>query len=467
MGDVEEDHGQGEENRQLGRRALHAHGEPFQAIPGGLIGGPVPAAPVHVENFKERDPPIFRGLPHEDVMEWSYQFQRVSAFNQWGPAQQYRHIEFSLEGVAAKWLTGLNPRPETIDGLMGALQAAFRHHNYALELESQLRNRKMGPDEPVMSYCYEIIYLCSKVDPAMAEERKVQHIFQNMEPTLVQKVFPQMDGMNTAELFRRLQAHSQAALIAGRSIPVNQILPTPPASSKAEIEKLVREEVTKSLDPIVRKLEEATRSLDAGRGSRDNWRERTGERDRNPWPRQQDRPNKRTVDPYATSAGSRAISPEAAQTGRTSSGGTASTVGSKGISPVNVRKSNGRAGAKVNRSRPSPPRPNHPPGTQTKSGGRGERTTVVLNFPQTDSRRLILKQVDCQGQIVKAIIDTGSGVSLVSPKFCRMLGVDEYREWSGPRLLLMDGNTLVPNGSVKLRIYVEGRLVWITAAVSE
>jgi hypothetical protein len=68
---------------------------------------------------------------------------------------------------------------------------------------------------------------------------------------------------------------------------------------------------------------------------------------------------------------------------------------------------------------------------------------------------------------VKAIIDTGSGVSLVSPKFCRMLGVDQYREWSGPRLLLMDGKTLVPNGSVKLRIYVEGRLVWIKAAVSE
>ena len=66
-------------------------------------------------------------------------------------------------------VNGFNPRPETIDGLMGPLQAAFRHHNYALELESQLRNRKMGADEPVMSYCHDIIYLCSKVDPAMAE----------------------------------------------------------------------------------------------------------------------------------------------------------------------------------------------------------------------------------------------------------------------------------------------------------
>ena len=198
-----------------------------------------------------------------------------------------------VEGVAARWLSGLHPRPDTIDGLMGALQAAFRHHNYALELESQLRSRKMGPDEPVMSYCYDIIYLCSKVDPAMVEERKVQFIFQNMEPTLVQKVFPQMDGMNTAELFRLLQAHSQAAVIAGRSVPVNQIFPTPPASSKAEIEKFVREEVTKSIEPIVRELKEATRSLGASRGSRDRWRERTGERDQNPPSRQQDRPNKR------------------------------------------------------------------------------------------------------------------------------------------------------------------------------
>lgn len=280
-----------EERQGLGRRALHGPA-------GGLAQGPNQAVPlVHVGNFKERDPPIFRGLPHEDVVEWGHQFQRVSVFNQWGPAQQLLHIEFSLEGVAARWLSGLHLRPDTIDGLMEALQAAFRHHNYALELESQLRSRKMGPDEPVMSYCYDIIYLCSKVDPAMTEERKLQFIFQNMEPTLMQKVFPHMDRMDTAELFRRLQAHSQAALIAGRSIPVNPILPTPPASSKAEIEKLVREEVTKTLEPIVRELKEATRSLGAGgesRGSRDGWKGRTGGNGENSsW--QQDR-NKRTVD---------------------------------------------------------------------------------------------------------------------------------------------------------------------------
>ena len=45
-GDVEEEHGQDEGNRQLGRRALHAQGKLVQAVPGGLIGGPVQAAPL-------------------------------------------------------------------------------------------------------------------------------------------------------------------------------------------------------------------------------------------------------------------------------------------------------------------------------------------------------------------------------------------------------------------------------------
>ncbi|KZR97112.1 Uncharacterized protein APZ42_008197, partial [Daphnia magna] len=198
-----------------------------------------------------------------------------------GPIQQLRHIEFSLEGVAATWLAGLQPRPQTYDGMMAALQGAFRHHNYAMELESRLRARKQKPDEPVMSYCYDMIYLCSRVDPGMTEERKIQFIFQNMEPTLMQKVFPQMDQLNTNELFRRLQAHCQASLIAERSIPVNNILPVPPVNKKEEIEKLVRDEVSKSLDPIFRKLEQATRAMENAGGSGFNPRMRTPEKGRN------------------------------------------------------------------------------------------------------------------------------------------------------------------------------------------
>jgi hypothetical protein len=136
-----------------------------------------------------------------------------------------------------------------------------------MELESRLRARKQKPDEQVMSYCYDMIYLCSRVEPGMAEERKLQFIFQNMEPALMQRVFPQMDQLTTNELFRRLQAHCQASLMTERSIPVNNIVPVPPVNKKEEIDILVRDEVSKSLDPIFRRLEQATRTMGTAGGS--------------------------------------------------------------------------------------------------------------------------------------------------------------------------------------------------------
>ena len=58
-----ERYGQDVDDRRLGRRALH----PALAGPNGE---PVPGVPlVHVGKVKERDPPIFRGSPHEDVLE--------------------------------------------------------------------------------------------------------------------------------------------------------------------------------------------------------------------------------------------------------------------------------------------------------------------------------------------------------------------------------------------------------------
>ena len=47
--------------------------------------GPPVAVVVNEQapRLRARDPPIFRGEPHEDVVEWLRQFQRVSDFNLW------------------------------------------------------------------------------------------------------------------------------------------------------------------------------------------------------------------------------------------------------------------------------------------------------------------------------------------------------------------------------------------------
>jgi hypothetical protein len=59
--------------------------DPFNVPQNFQFQGAVVPPLIHVVNLRELDPPIFRGLLHEDVMEWTYQFQRVSEFNHWGP----------------------------------------------------------------------------------------------------------------------------------------------------------------------------------------------------------------------------------------------------------------------------------------------------------------------------------------------------------------------------------------------
>ena len=73
----------------------------------------------------------------------------------------------------------------------------------------------------------------------MPEERKIRFLFLNVDPVLMQKVFPQMNRLTTVELFLRLQAHCHASLIAGRSISVNGLPPAsvPSTGCKEAIEK--------------------------------------------------------------------------------------------------------------------------------------------------------------------------------------------------------------------------------------
>ncbi|KZR97488.1 Uncharacterized protein APZ42_007612 [Daphnia magna] len=77
-----------------------------------------------------------------------------------------------------------------------------------MELDSQLRARRQGPGEPVMTYCYDVVYLCSKINADMSEQEKVQHILRGLSPSLMEKVMPDLTQPFTFDqLFARIQVH--------------------------------------------------------------------------------------------------------------------------------------------------------------------------------------------------------------------------------------------------------------------
>lgn len=242
-----------------------------------LVNQIVPVAQP-VGKGKERTPPTFHGEAHEDVDEWLHQFDRVAAFNVWNPDQRLRNLGMALEGVAERWLATLHPQPASADEFRQQLLATFKSQSYELELESQLRSRVQGVGESPMTYCHDVIYLCSKIDHNMAERIKVQHILRGLQGTLIEKVYPSITPeSDTREIIRQIQLHSQAAVIANRStapIPtqavqqivaggqvVAQIVPRPSfvteeqlAETLRDLRKKVREEVTTSVAASLRDI---------------------------------------------------------------------------------------------------------------------------------------------------------------------------------------------------------------------
>ncbi len=145
---------------------------------GGDARGPVEAVRGH---RKERDPPVFRGEGHEDAVDWLFLYEDVARYNRWTGEEKLHSIGMHLEGIARHWHLSLNPAPENFADLRARFLLAFKPPNYDLDVETKLRDRVQGEDEPVMTYCHDIIYLCSRVDRNMSETAKVQHLLRGLK----------------------------------------------------------------------------------------------------------------------------------------------------------------------------------------------------------------------------------------------------------------------------------------------
>ena len=121
-----------------------------------------------------------------------------------------------LDGVARKWYLSLIPRPVSFNEIRDKFLLAFKPPNYDLDLETKLRSRHQGEKEPAMSYCHDVIYLCSCVDPQMSEAIKVQHLLWGLNKSLVENVYPflKTDKHNTQDFMKLVQIQCQANLLA-------------------------------------------------------------------------------------------------------------------------------------------------------------------------------------------------------------------------------------------------------------
>lgn len=95
----------------------------------------------------------------------------------------------------------------------------------------------------------------------------------------------------------------------------------------------------------------------------------------------------------------------------------------------------------------------------------GHTTGVPLLFlPPPDRTKLVFKDVTCSGYLVEAIVDTGSGITVVSPKLSKLMNLP-IRPWLGSGILLADGQKTIPKGQVDLSLTIDNVPVSIPAVI--
>ena len=81
---------------------------------------------------------------------------------------------------------------------------------FGLEIDSHWRGRIQREGESAMTYCYDVIYLCSKGDPDVPEPIKVQHLLRGLNSNPVIEVYPFLTPLSDSkELIRQVQIDSK------------------------------------------------------------------------------------------------------------------------------------------------------------------------------------------------------------------------------------------------------------------
>lgn len=87
----------------------------------------------------------------------------------------------------------------------------------------------------------------------------------------------------------------------------------------------------------------------------------------------------------------------------------------------------------------------------------GDSTVVIFNLPH--SKNLVFQSVLCNNiELVKAIIDTGAGISVISPELCKRLLLIP-KPWVGPDLLVAGETRVKPSGVVYLNLIISNKTI--------
>ena len=176
-----------------------------------------------------KEPPMFHGLPTEDVTDWLIRFEQVAEHNRWGPPEKKNNFGFRMEGTARKWYLSQVRNQPPWETMRRNFEVTFKQPDHDLVTETKLRTRRQGLHESSIDYYFDVMHLCDRVDRNMQEQMKIRYLLCGLRPTLLEKMYP-LQIQNCAEFLEKLQLFGQAYEMASRTDWGAQLV-TPPLLS--------------------------------------------------------------------------------------------------------------------------------------------------------------------------------------------------------------------------------------------
>lgn len=217
----------------------------------------VPPAPTIICSgaTRQRDPAKFSGAEDQDVEDWLSAYERVSMYNRWDDVMKFNNVGFYLTLLAETWFNNNVAGIDTWSEFKTRFLRAFgRPAVRKLLAEQSLRTRAQKTGETFTSYIEDVLDLCRRVDPSMAEADKIKHVMKGIDNDAFQMLLARdprsiADVVNLCQSFDELRR--QRSLTRRPSAPddiLASLIGDPESPSLlSRIKELVREEVARQL----------------------------------------------------------------------------------------------------------------------------------------------------------------------------------------------------------------------------
>ncbi|CAF4673345.1 unnamed protein product, partial [Rotaria sp. Silwood2] len=153
----------------------------------------------------------FTGAEEQDPLTWLQTIDELFEATKTENNDRRRLLPMYFGDDVKKWYRSEN-HDSDYDEFKKQFVNAFTSSIHKLKISTKLMNRRQGNDESVQSYYYDILALCTRLNPDMQEDEKILYLLRGLKPSLQQHVIMN-EPKKCKDLFEHAKRAEAAALI--------------------------------------------------------------------------------------------------------------------------------------------------------------------------------------------------------------------------------------------------------------